>query len=94
LSDVKITAGPYEFLARFEREKSPRVQVGMCVLGCRACVNGSITLNHLIDKELPESGPFRWLRIEMIRHQAAHSLVRTREVTPLSIPHAWHRSRP
>jgi hypothetical protein len=24
LSDVKITAGPYEFLARWEREKSPK----------------------------------------------------------------------
>ncbi len=70
------------------------VQAGMCLLGYRACVNGSITLNRLIDKELPESGPFRRLRLEMIRRQAAHSLARTREVIPAGVPHAWHRSRP
>ena len=66
----------------------------MCVLGYRACLNGGITLNRLIDKELPESGPLRRLRLEMIRRQAAHSLARAREVIPPGVPHAWHRSRP
>jgi hypothetical protein len=70
------------------------VEVGMCVLGYRACLNGGITLNRLIDKELPESGPIRRLRLEMIRRQAAHSLARAREVIPPGVPHAWHRSRP
>jgi hypothetical protein len=35
------------------------VEVGMCVQGYRACLNGGITLNRLIDKELPGSGPLR-----------------------------------
>jgi hypothetical protein len=70
------------------------VEVGMCILGYRACLNGGITLNHLIDKELPESGPLRRLRLEMIRRQAAHSLARVREVIPPGVPHSWHRSRP
>ncbi len=69
------------------------VEVGMCVLGYRACLNGGITLNRLIDKELPECGPVRKSRLEMIRRQAAHSLVRAREVIPPGVPHAWHRSR-
>jgi hypothetical protein len=70
------------------------VEVGMCVLGYRACLNSGITLNRLIDKELPESGPLRRLRLEMIRRQAAHSLARAREVIPPGVPHAWHRSHP
>jgi hypothetical protein len=70
------------------------VEVGMCVLGYRACLNSGITLNRLIDKELPESGPLRRLRLEMIRRQAAHSLARAREVIPPGVPHVWHRSRP
>jgi hypothetical protein len=70
------------------------VEVGMCLLGYRACVDKRIALDRLIDKELPESGPVRRLRLEMIRRQAAHSLVRAREVIPPGVPHAWHRSRP
>jgi hypothetical protein len=69
-------------------------EVGMCLLGYRACVDKRIALDRLIDKELPESGPVRRLRLEMIRRQAAHSLARAREVIPPGAPHAWHRSRP
>ncbi len=69
-------------------------EVRTCVLGYRACLNGGIALNRLIDKELPGSGPLRRLRLEMIRRQAAHSLARAREVIPPGVPHAWHRSRP
>ena len=57
------------------------VEVGMCILGYRAW-------------EMPESGPVRRLRLEMIRRQAAHSLARAREVIPPGVPHAWYRSRP
>jgi len=71
-----------------------RLEVGMCILGYRACVNDSITLNRLIDKEMPESGPFRRLRLEMIRRQASHSLACAREVIPPGVPHTWYRSRP
>ena len=70
------------------------VEVGMSLLGYRACLNCGIALNRLIDKELPESGPLRRLRLGMLRRQAAHSLARAREVIPPGVPHAWHRSRP
>jgi hypothetical protein len=43
---------------------------------------------------MPESGPFRRLRLEMIRRQAAHSLACAREVIPPGVPHTWYRSRP
>jgi len=70
------------------------VEVGMCLLGYRACVNDGIMLNRLIDKELPESDPVRRLRLAIIRRQAAHSLKRASEVIPPGVPHAWHRSSP
>jgi hypothetical protein len=66
----------------------------MCVLGYRACVIKSIMLNRLIDKELPESGPARRLRLKMARRQAARSLSRVREVLPPGTPQIRHRSRP
>ena len=69
-------------------------EVRMCVLGYRACVNKSIMLNRLIDKELPESGPARRLRLKMARRQAARSLSRVREVLPPGTPQIRHRSRP
>jgi hypothetical protein len=83
----------YEICRTLLRQTSG-VEVGMCILGYRACVNMRFTLDRLINKELPESGPVRRLRLEMIRRQAAHSLDRAREVIPPGVPHAWHRSRP
>ncbi len=70
------------------------VEVGMCILGYRACLNGGIKLNRLINEELPESGLLRRLRLEIARRQVAHSLLRVREVLPPGSPQAWHRSRP
>jgi hypothetical protein len=70
------------------------VEVGMCILGYQACLNGGITLNRLINKELPESGLLRRLRLEIARRQVAYSLLRVRGVLPPGSPQAWHRSRP
>ena len=70
------------------------VEVGMYILGYRTCLNGGIKLNHLIDKELPESGHLQRLRLKIARRQVAHSLLRVREVLPPGSPQAWHRSRP
>jgi hypothetical protein len=66
----------------------------MCVLGYWACVNNSMTVDHLINKELPEVGPLRRLRLKIARRQAARLLSRAGEVLPLGAPHEWHRSRP
>jgi SPW repeat-containing protein len=61
-------------------------EVGMCILGYRACVNDSITLNRLIDKELPESGLLRRLRLKIAWRQAARSLALAREALPPGAP--------
>jgi hypothetical protein len=47
-------------------DQTSGAEVGMCVLGYRACVNDSITLNRLVDKELPEVSPLRRMRLKMI----------------------------
>ena len=75
-------------------KRTSGVEVGMCVLGYRACVNGGSTLNRLINKELPDSGLLRRLRLKIARRQAARSLSRVREVLPPGPPHVWHRSHP
>jgi hypothetical protein len=69
-------------------------EVGLCILGYRACLNDGVTLNRLIDKELPEPHPLRRLRLKIARRQVAHSLLRAREVLPPRSPQARHRSRP
>jgi SPW repeat len=89
----QIVECSYE-IRRTLREQTSGVEVGMCVLGYRACVNKRITLNRLIDKELLESGPVRRLRLEIIRRQAAHLLAHAHKVIPPEVPHARHRSRP
>ncbi|MDQ3911200.1 MAG: SPW repeat protein [Actinomycetota bacterium] len=58
------------------------VEAGMCIRGYRACLNGGITLNRLIYKELPEYGLLRRLRLKIARRQVVHSLSRVREVLP------------
>jgi hypothetical protein len=89
----QIVECSYEIRQRLLGQTSG-VEVGMCILGYRACLNGGITLNRLINKELPESGLIRRLRLEIARRQVAYSLVRVREVLPPGSPQAWHRSRP
>ncbi len=76
------------------RESPSELEANMCVLGYWACVNDSMTLDHLIDKELPEASPLRWLRLKIARRQVARSLSRAREVLPPGAPHEWHRSCP
>ena len=66
----------------------------MCVLGYWACVNDSMMLDDLLDKELSESGLLRRLRLKIARRQVARSLSLAREVLPPGAPHEWHRSRP
>lgn len=75
-------------------ERTSEVEVGMCVLGYWACVNDSIMLDDLLDKELSESGLLRRLRLKLARRQVARSLSRARGVLPSGAPYEWHRSRP
>ena len=63
--------------------ESPSViQIEMCALGYRACVNDMITLTHLINEELPNAGPIRRLKLRAARRHATDSLSGAREAMP------------
>ncbi len=65
-------------------EAPSEVQVEMCALGYRACVNDMITLTHLINEELKTAGPVRRLRLRSARRRATDSLSGAREALPPS----------
>jgi hypothetical protein len=63
-------------------ESPSEVQVEMCALGYRACVNDMITLTHLINEESKSASPVKRLRLRSVRRRATDSLSVTREAMP------------
>ena len=63
-------------------ESPSEVQVEMCTLGYRECVNDMITLTHLINEESRTVGPIRRLRLRAARRRATDSLFMAREAMP------------
>ena len=63
-------------------ESPSEVQVEMCALGYRACVNDMITLTHLINEESKAVGPIRRLRLRAARRRATDSLSMARDAMP------------
>ena len=63
-------------------ESPSEVQVEMCALGYRACVNDMITLTHLINEESKSAGPVKRLRLRSARRRATGSLSAAREAMP------------
>ncbi len=63
-------------------ESPSEVQVEMCTLGYRACVNDIITLTHLVNEESKTVGPIRRFRLRSIRRRATDSLSGAREAMP------------
>ncbi|HZC18574.1 MAG TPA: hypothetical protein VE225_02595, partial [Rubrobacteraceae bacterium] len=63
-------------------ESPSDVQVEMCTLGYRACVNDMITLTHLVNEELPSVGPIRRFKLRTARRRATDSLSRAKEAMP------------
>jgi hypothetical protein len=66
-------------------ESPSEVQVEMCALGYRECVNDMITLTHLINEDLKTAGPIRRLRLRSARRRATDSLSGAREAMPPGI---------
>ena len=58
------------------------IQVEMCALGYRACVNDMITLTHRINEEMKTSGPIKRLSLRAARRRATDSISRAREAMP------------
>jgi hypothetical protein len=63
-------------------ESPSEVQVEMCALGYRACVNDMITLTHLVNEEYPDVGPYKRLKLRTARRRATDSLSGAREAMP------------
>lgn len=63
-------------------ESPSDIQVEMCALGYRACVNDMITLTHLINEEMKTAGPIKRLRLRTARKHATDSLSGAREAMP------------
>ena len=63
--------------------RSPsEVQVEMCALGYRTCVNDMITLTHLVNEEMSLAGPIKRLKLRAARRRATDSLSGAREAMP------------
>lgn len=63
-------------------ESPSEVQVEMCALGYRACVNDVITLTHLVNEESKTAGPIKRFRLHSVRRRATDSLSGAREAMP------------
>lgn len=74
-------------------ESPSEVQVEMCALGYRACVNDMITLTHLVNEESKATGPIRRLRLRAARRRATDSLSIAREAMPPDVLRATHQEQ-
>jgi len=74
-------------------ESPSEVQVEMCALGYRACVNDMITLTHLVNEESKATGPIRRLRLRVARRHATDSLSIAREAMPPDVLRATRQEQ-
>ncbi len=63
-------------------ESPSEIQIEMCALGYRACVNDMITLTHLINEESKGAGALKRLKLHAARKRATDSLSVAREAMP------------
>jgi hypothetical protein len=65
-------------------ESPDELQVEMCALGYRACVEDMITLTHQVSEELASAGPIRRARLNAAKRRAADALYGVRQALPPS----------
>ena len=73
-----------EEIRRTLLEGPSEVQVEMCALGYRACVNDMITLTNLINEEWRAAGPLKRLKLRRWRRRATDALTDARKAIPPS----------
>ena len=74
--------------------KSPsEIEVEMCAMGYRACVNDMITLSHLINEELPQAKLPRRVTLRRARRRATEALSGAREALPPGALRASHQEQ-
>lgn len=69
------------------------VEVDMCALGYRACVEDMITLTHQIGQETEHAGPLRRARLRTARRRATESLYRLRQTLPPGALNETHQQQ-
>ncbi|MBA2441181.1 MAG: hypothetical protein H0V53_02080 [Rubrobacter sp.] len=69
-------------IRRLLSESPSEVQVEMCALGYRACVNDMITLTHLANEVLPEANLLGRLKLRRDRRRATDALSKARQALP------------
>lgn len=69
------------------------VQIDICALGYRACVNDMITLTHLANEELPSAGFRRRTRLNRARRRATEALSSARTALPPGALRATHHEK-
>jgi hypothetical protein len=74
--------------------KSPtEIEVEICALGYRACVNDMITLSHIANEELAGDGLLRRLRLKRARRRATEALSGARSALPSGALRATHQEK-
>ena len=73
-----------EEIRRTLLESPSEVQVEMCALGYRACVNDMITLTNLINEGSRSAGPIKRFKLRRWRRRAIDSLSDARQALPPS----------
>ncbi len=63
-------------------EEPSEIRVEMCTLGYKACVNDMITLTHLINEKLPNTGLLGRVRLRRARKKATDALAEARNALP------------
>lgn len=69
------------------------VQIEICALGYRACVNDMITLTHLANEELLTANFIRRMRLRRARHRATEVLSGAREALPPGALRTTHQEK-
>lgn len=80
-----------EEIQRTLQEGPSEVQVEMCALGYRACVNDMITLTNLLNQESRNAGPIKRVALRRHRRRATDSLSSAREALPPGALRATHQ---
>jgi hypothetical protein len=73
-----------EEIRRTMSESPSEVQVEMCAIGYRACVNDMIALTHQINAALPRANFLEKMRLRAARRRATDSLAKARQSLPPS----------
>ncbi|MGB3633804.1 MAG: hypothetical protein WA982_07175 [Rubrobacteraceae bacterium] len=80
-------------IRRAMKGKTSEIQVEMCALGYRACVNDMITLTHLVNLELSEAGFFRRIKLRRARRRATDVLSAARQTLPPGVLRATRQEQ-